>query len=401
MHGKLLSVLLGSAVLAAPSQAVNLFVADYGGNLSTLSLTESAKGFDLSVTSKTTDCSPGPNWLTLDKPNNVLYCLDRGPNFQPPGSLNSFTIGDKGVLKRVSRVKSVVGGAVAGEILTGANGKRGYFSASYTPGVASVYALGDKGAITGTAPLQELTTKISQTGPIADRQEASHLHHVIIDPTGKYVLTPDLGGDVVRVFTYDKNTLAPIAEVGSLSAPRGSGPRHGFFRIMANGETFFFFDGELDQKVYSYSVKYTRTGLSFTKVFEIPSLNASFPPNTAPISEIAMSPDQRFVIVTNREKSFANSPQRGSGPSDTLTVFQINEDGTLKPIQAVPSGGYLPRQFSFNKAGDRIAVGHQVNQTVVIWKRDVKSGKIITEQEGGKLAQVKLTGDVVATIWDE
>lgn len=158
-----------------------------------------------------------------------------------------------------------------------------------TPGVASLYGLGDKGTIVGTAPLQELTTKISQTGPIADRQEASHLHHVIIDPTGKYVITPDLGGDVCRVFTYDKNTLTPIAEVGSLSAPRGSGPRHGFFRIMANGETFFFFNGELDQKVYSYSVKYTRTGLSFTKVFEIPSLNASFPPNTAPISEIAMS----------------------------------------------------------------------------------------------------------------
>ncbi|KAJ4026175.1 hypothetical protein NW761_006720 [Fusarium oxysporum] len=401
MHGKLLSVLLGSAVLAVPSQAVNLFVADYGGNLSTLSLTESAKGFDLSVTSKTTDCSPGPSWLTLDKHNNVLYCLDRGLNFQPPGSLNSFTIGEKGVLKRVSRVKSITGGAVAGGIVTGASGKRGYFSASYTPGVASLYGLGDKGTIVGTAPLQELTTKISQTGPIADRQEASHLHHVILDPTGKYVITPDLGGDVCRVFTYDKNTLTPIAEVGSLSAPRGSGPRHGFFRIMANGETFFFFNGELDQKVYSYSVKYTRTGLSFTKVFEIPSLNASFPPNTAPISEIAMSPDQRFVIVTNREKSFANSPQRGSGPSDTLTVFRINENGTLKPIQAVPSGGYLPRQFSFNKSGDKIAVGHQVNQTVVIWKRDVKSGKIITEQEGGKLAQVKLTGDVVATIWDE
>jgi hypothetical protein len=129
MHGKILSVILGSAVLAAPSQAVNLFVADYGGNLSTLSLTESQKGFDLSVTSKTTDCSPGPNWLTLDKANNVLYCLDRGLNFSPPGSLNSFAIGDKGVLKRISRVKSTAG-AVAGEIVTGANGKRGYFSAS-------------------------------------------------------------------------------------------------------------------------------------------------------------------------------------------------------------------------------------------------------------------------------
>ncbi|KAF9774547.1 hypothetical protein IL306_007433 [Fusarium sp. DS 682] len=136
------------------------------------------------------------------------------------------------------------------------------------------------------------------------------------------------------------NTLVPIAEVGSLKAPRGSGPRHGFFRVMANGEDFFTFNGELDQKVYSYKIKYYRTGLSFTKVFEIPSLDANFPPNTAPISEIAMS---RFLIITNREKSLANSPQLGSGPSDTLTTFQINEDGTLKPIQAAPSGGWLPR----------------------------------------------------------
>jgi 6-phosphogluconolactonase (cycloisomerase 2 family) len=107
------------------------------------------------------------------------------------------------------------------------------------------------------------------------------------------------------------------------------------------------------------------------------------------------------VVVSNREKSFATSIEARSGPSDTLTTFLIKDNGTLEPVQAAPSGGWLPRQFSFNKAGDKIAVGHQVNQTVVIWKRDVKTGKIVTEEEGGKLAQIKLTGDVVATIWDE
>jgi 6-phosphogluconolactonase (cycloisomerase 2 family) len=107
------------------------------------------------------------------------------------------------------------------------------------------------------------------------------------------------------------------------------------------------------------------------------------------------------VVVSNREKSFATSIEARSGPSDTLTTFLIKDNGTLEPVQAAPSGGWLPRQFSFNKAGDKIAVGHQVNQTVVIWKRDVQTGKIVTEQEGGKLAQIKLTGDVVATVWDE
>lgn len=48
-----------------------------------------------------------------------------------------------------------------------------------------------------------------------------------------------------------------------------------------------------------------------------------------------------------------------------------------------------------------IAVGHQINQTVVIWKRDVESGKILTEDEGGKLGETVLSGQVVSTIWDE
>ncbi|KAH7183546.1 Lactonase, 7-bladed beta-propeller-domain-containing protein [Fusarium flagelliforme] len=396
MHSKIVGVLLGSAALA---NAVNLFVADYSGKVTTLKLTEKTNGHDLTVASIAPECQPTPSWLTLDKANNVLYCLDRGP-WQQPGSLNSFKIGTNGALKHVARVRAPSEG-VAGEIVTGAKGKRGYFGASYIPGVAAAYELGNDGAISGSQPLQQISTKIDKIGPIADRQEASHLHHVIIDPTGKYVITPDLGGDVCRVWSFDKDKIAPIAEVGSLKAPAGSGPRHGFFKVMKSGETFFIFNGELDQKVYSYRVKYTRTSLSFTKVFKITSLNEKFPPNTAPISEIAMSPDGRFVVVSNREKSFATSIEARSGPSDTLTTFLINEDGTLKPVQAAPSGGYLPRQFSFNKAGDKIAVGHQVNQTVVIWKRDVQSGKIVTEAEGGKLGQVQLTGQVVATIWDE
>lgn len=105
--------------------------------------------------------------------------------------------------------------------------------------------------------------------------------------------------------------------------------------------------------------------------------------------------------MSNREKSFRDSPILGSGPSDTLSTFRINSDGTLKLVQLAPSGGWSPRQFSFNKKGDMIAVGHQNNRTVVIWKRDIKSGKIILEEDGGKLGQVTLTGAVVATIWDE
>lgn len=105
--------------------------------------------------------------------------------------------------------------------------------------------------------------------------------------------------------------------------------------------------------------------------------------------------------MSNREKSFRDSPIVGSGPSDTLSTFAIKHDGTLERVQLAPSGGWSPRQFSINKAGDKLAVGHENNSTVIIWKRDVASGKIVTEEEGGKLAQITLSSKVVSTIWDE
>lgn len=70
-------------------------------------------------------------------------------------------------------------------------------------------------------------------------------------------------------------------------------------------------------------------------------------------------------------------------------------------LQNAPSGGWLPRQFSLNSAGDMLAVGHQSNHTVVIWKRDVDTGLIVVEEEGGKIGEVLLSGPVVSTIWDE
>ncbi|KAK1445509.1 YkgB [Colletotrichum cuscutae] len=393
------SLLAGSVFLAASCNAVTLYAADSGGNVTTLSLTTGANA-SLSVASKSADCEVNPAWLTLDSANRILYCLDRGSNSVPNGSLNSFSIGDGGALTRTARISAPASG-VAGEIVTTESGARGYVTASYNKSAVSVIALGDKGALPGTAPLQEFYPTLEKPGPVTARQDLSYLHHVIIDPKNQYVLLADLGGDRVRVYTKDPNSVAPIKEVDGLVTGPGVGPRHGVFKTMANGDVVFFFNGELDQNIYSYKVEYKETGLAFTKISSIPSVNANYPATKAPTSEIAITPDQKFIIVSNRDVSFRDSPVLGSGPSDTLSTFAIKDDGSLELVQLAPSGGWSPRQFSINKAGDLIAVGHQNNRTVVIWKRDLVSGKIITEAEGGKVGQVTLTGAVVATIFDE
>lgn len=226
---------------------------------------------------------------------------------------------------------------------------------------------------------------------------------MILDPTGQFILIPDLGGDLIRVFKYNKETIAPLQELSPLVAEPGTGPRHAVFWKAPgwHGHLFLFFNGELSQNVYSYKVTYTATGLSFTKVSHVAALDAKLPPNTAPTSEIAISPDSRFVIVASRERSFASSSLYQTGPSDTLSTFKINHNGTLSLVQTAPSGGYLPRQFSLNGKGDKVAVGHQGNNTVVVWKRDIITGKIVSEAEGGKIASQTLLGQVAFVQWHE
>ncbi|KAJ4420883.1 hypothetical protein N0V82_004062 [Gnomoniopsis sp. IMI 355080] len=397
-----IKTLIFSAFVAS-SSAVRLYSAHSDGNVSSLSFDGADGAYTLEVTARTAECKNNPAVLTLDKDRRVVYCYDRGGSADTIGSLTAFAISDTdGSLTPISRVEAPYGGVWA-EILTAENGNRTYISSSYNPPAVGVFLLGENGTVVGSGPIQTLSPTIEVTGPIADRQDHAYVHEVIIDPTNKYVVTPDLGGDRIRVYSYAPDTIVPLTELEPLRTAAGVGPRHGFFRINDAGETYFFHDGELSQHIYSYKVTYGEAGLTWENVFSAPALgpNVTLPPNTAPASECLMTPDKRFLIVSNREKSFANSSLYQSGPSDTLSTWAINEDGTMAFVQAAPSGGYLPRQLSVNKAGDMIAVGHQVNQTVVIWKRDVESGKILTEDEGGKLGETVLSGQVVSTIWDE
>ncbi|XPS99790.1 hypothetical protein M3J09_008960 [Ascochyta lentis] len=375
-----------------------LFAAQSNGDLSTLSLSRHGESYNLSVTSTTREGGGNPSWLNIDSAQRLLYCLDRGQSNATKGSLNSFKIGEKGVLNRIDRVDAPFSG-VAAEYFDIGNGSRGYVTASYNKSAIAAFSFPADGSLNPASHTIHPTSNI--TGPIPSRQNGSYSHHVILDPTHQYVLVPDLGADLIRVFTYTPKTVAPLTELEPLRTESGAGPRHGVFWQAPgkSGGWYLLFNGELNQKVYSYRITYTSSGLAWERVFGtsvLGELGETLPPNTAPTSEIAVSPDQRFVVVSSREHSFPTSLLHQKKPSDSLSTFRIQDDGTLSLVQIAPSGGYLPRQFSISKRGDKVAVGHQGNSTVVVLKRDVRSGKI-----GGQVAEVKVRGPVVFVGWDE
>lgn len=132
-------------------------------------------------------------------------------------------------------------------------------------------------------------------GPVPSRQNGSFSHHVILAPGRRFVLVPDLGADLVRVFAYRADGGAPLVERAPLRTDPGAGPRHGvFWRKPGEGEEewLLLFNGELSQMVYSYRVTYTESGLAWEKVGQVAALGElgeTLHPNTAPTSEIAVS----------------------------------------------------------------------------------------------------------------
>lgn len=62
----------------------------------------------------------------------------------------------------------------------------------------------------------------------------------------------------------------------------------------------------------------------------------------------------------------------------------------------MPAGGDLPRQFSINKAGTRVAVGLQNDHQVVVIERDPKTGKL-----GKFVAYAKISGEVTSVVFNE
>jgi 6-phosphogluconolactonase (cycloisomerase 2 family) len=106
-------------------------------------------------------------------------------------------------------------------------------------------------------------------GPNTTRQEAPHPHESFLDPTGQFILVPDLGADLVRVFLVDKKTLQWKA-VAPLVAAAGSGPRHLTFATKGN-KAYLYLISELANTITGYEVTYSPSSLAFKEVFKVPT----------------------------------------------------------------------------------------------------------------------------------
>lgn len=118
-------------------------------------------------------------------------------------------------------------------------------------------------------PVQAETYHMVQPGPSALDQDQPHPHHAIMDPSGKFLVVPDLGANLIRIYLVSNDGRLRFTALAPVITPAGSGPRHGAFLVTPDGMTYFYLVSEIVNTITGYKITYTSSStIDFTEVYK-------------------------------------------------------------------------------------------------------------------------------------
>jgi 6-phosphogluconolactonase (cycloisomerase 2 family) len=191
----------------------------------------------------------------------------------------------------------------------------------------------------------------SGSGPHTQRQQGPHAHQVQPDPSGRWVVSVDLGTDSVRV--CDLRDGSPVLHREFALRP-GSGPRHLAFHP---GGSYAYVVNELTPTVTV--CRWDAPEGSLKPLAEVPVLPGP-PAGDAYPSGIVVSSDGRFVWTATRGE-------------DVLSVYTVEGEGeALRLIGTVPCAGHWPRALA--EAGGFLYVANERSGDVTWFALDTSTG---------------------------
>ncbi|KAH8671748.1 Lactonase, 7-bladed beta-propeller-domain-containing protein [Xylariales sp. PMI_506] len=210
-------------------------------------------------------------------------------------------------------------------------------------------------------------------GPNKERQDHNRAHQVICDPSGRFFIVADLGGDSIHVLDSAADSYEPVATVQV--SPPGAGPRHGAFL----GHAHYVLVCELRSLLLLF--KYTTLGGGKVTMIQTQTLSTygdGFMPRDISVAlagEIAISSNQKDIYVSNR---FTGNV------TDSISHFVVVDvEGGEKQIcfvDQVSSHGKIPRMFSLSKDETLLFSSNEDGENgVVAFMRCPETGKLYPE----------------------
>ena len=265
----------------------------------------------------------------LCRKKNRMFAVIENASF---GGLEVFAIGEEGCLTAMGRfmTKDVYSTFVSAE----EQGDR-VFVANYGTPSCTVYRCQHD--------------KVVCEKNIRERVDKnSHVHCAAVTPDEKYLCVADVGTDEIVLYDLDSWDV-----VECIKFPKGSGPRHLVFSM--DGKSAYVITESSSEVV---SLAYTPDR---EKKLTILKYGQTQPTGYGGAAGIRISPNGRFVLASNRN---ANS----------ISVFEIREDGLTSLVhnETVPDG--CPRDFQFTPDGRFLIVGLQRTNQLAVYEMNEHGG---------------------------
>ena len=243
---------------------------------------------------------PNPSFLATDPHNRFLYAVtERGSDPNVRGgdqTVSSYSIDPQtGALTFLNRVSSA--GGMPCHLVVDETDKM-LFVADYGSGRVVSYALNPDGSIgkqTGTG--QDTGSSINPR-----RQEGPHVHSTVLSPDNRFLFTPDLGLDQIKIYKIDPATATFMPnDPPSVSVTPGLGPRHFAF---GKGAKFAYAICEMGSSVVAFS--YDREKGSLQPIQTISTLPSDFT-GTSTSAEIEVDKSGRYLYGSNTSAASDNA----------------------------------------------------------------------------------------------
>lgn len=300
--------------------------------------------------------SEDPSYLTISSDHKHLYAVQEVVDNQAEntGYVNAYAIDSQsGKLSFINKQKSE-GGAPC--YITVDEAKKNVLVGNYVGGNVAVLPLQEDGSLQEASDIKKHKGSSVNTA----RQEAPHVHGVVLSPNNRYVYVPDLGIDQVVIYTFDSET-SQLNYVDEAKLRPGFGPRH--FTFHPN-QKFAYLVNELGHTITAFS--HDRGHLK--ELQEVPTLPKSFQGNNS-CADIHVSPSGRFLYASNRGHN-------------SIVIYAIDpQEGTLSLVGHESTQGKTPRNFMIDPSGKYLLAANQASNSIVVFEIDPANGKLSANGE--------------------
>jgi 6-phosphogluconolactonase len=294
--------------------------------------------------------TPNPSYLAVSPDQRFVYAVSEVMRGNRSGKVRAFAFDKKNGSLRLLNEQSSVGDNPC-YVSIDKTGKW-VIVGNYTSGTLAVLPVKNDGSLGPAVSSAEHHGH----GTHPARQEAPHVHSVVLSPENQFLFVPDLGIDRIMVYTFNNKTgmIAP-AQDSVVKLQDGSGPRH--FDFHPSGKWAYLVQ-ELSGTVTAFQY-----GAGKLKSIQTISTLPAHYDQSFTSADIHVSHDGKYLYATNRDSS------------NTIAIFKINQQtGRLELLGHHTTSGKTPRNFNFDPSGDFLLVANQNSDNIVIFRVNHKTG---------------------------